>query len=276
MSFKHILLSAGTAAMFCFQSCGGSAHDPSTPGGSVMSTVEALKSNDVSGILDSVLTAEQKKKLSDEWDKNRKAEIPDQQNEMMAAQFEQFKSGAMNDMIMAQVTPALQSIDKSKLINMVQSINLNSSATPDMTPEQKKQAEAALASFTKWIETADITNPENVRKVLAIAQKGANNLGVSSPKELAALNFDQALEKADVVVGVLKDALKVYGISLDDTLNSIKVTKVEETGDKATVTVEYEAFGTKHTGTTTFVKIGNRWYGEDARKAMLENMGPGF
>lgn len=271
MSFKHILLSAGAAAMFCFQSCGGSAPDPSTPTGSVMSAVEAVKSNNVSDIVDCVLTPEQRSKVATEWKNNVSKNPPsDSENKRFAAQLDAFASGQMTDQVMGMVEPMLPNLTGEVLAGQIEQFAPMLLSGVATTPEKQAEMEAVKNSLVAWVKTAELNDPNKVRKVLGIAQNAAKSLGVKDLNDVAALSFDQLLGKGDIVLGAVKDALDVYGISIDDTMSSIKVTKVEEKGNTASVTIEYEMFGAKHSSTTVYNKVGNRWFDAESSKQMAQ------
>ena len=276
MKLKHLILSAGTAAMLAVQSCGGSASipaDPSTPDGAIMASVQAFKSNNASEIVNTYLTAEQRSKAAAEWDKKRKEEKPsDAENQQFQMQMQSLVSGEIIDQVMPMVEAQLSQVNNEQIAGMVGMMGGMALQSPDLTDEQKAQAGALMQSLSEWVKTADVTNPENVRKVLQIAQGAAKKLDLKDLNAVTALSFDQLIGKGDVVIAALKDAFNVYGIDLDASMDSLSIDKVETNGDSATVTLSFTIFGTKQTVTSTMVKQGNRWFDAESSKKIAEGL----
>lgn len=276
MKLKHLVLSAGTAAMLAVQSCGGSASvsaDPSTPDGAIMASVQAFKSNNASEIVNTYLTAEQRSKAAAEWDNTRKNEKPsEEENQQFQMQMESLVSGQLIDQVMPMVEAQLAQVNNEQIAGMVGMMGGMALQSPDLTEEQKAQAGALMQSLSEWVKSADVTNPENVRKVLVIAQSAAKKLDLKDLNAVAALNFDQLIGKGDIVLAALKDALNVYGIDLNKSLDSMTIDKVDMNGDTATVTISFTIFGTKQTVTSTMTKQGNRWFDAESSKKIAEGL----
>lgn len=273
MSLKHFLICTGAAAALSIQSCGGSAHDPGTPDGAIMSGVEAMKNNDASAWLDSALTQEQQDKLAAEWDKKRKDEPPNEmENKQFAEQMAKLKSGALIDEMMPMVEAQLGQINKEQIAGMVGMMSAGMLQSPGMTEEQNIQAQALVSSLNQWIMETDVTNPEHVREVLVIAQNTAKKLDIKDLNAAAAMSFDQLVDKGDLVLAGVKDALRIYGINLDETLDSMSVDNVVVNGDTADVTISYTLFGSKQTMKTTMVKQGKRWYDSNSSTKIEETL----
>ena len=81
---------------------------------------------------------------------------------------------------------------------------------------------AAINALAAWVQKTRFTDPESVKKVLAIATRTARDLNLKTLDEARALNFDQSMQKARVALLGFKEALGVYGFSVDQTLDSIK------------------------------------------------------
>jgi hypothetical protein len=102
-----------------------------------------------------------------------------------------------------------------------------------------------------------------VKKVLAIATKAARDLNLRTLDEVHALTFDQSMQKAHVAILAFRDALNVYGFSVDKTLDSVKPEVVSNDGRTAKVKVSYTLFDAPLTMTTDMVNVDGRWYSKD-------------
>jgi hypothetical protein len=78
------------------------------------------------------------------------------------------------------------------------------------------------------------------------------------------------MQKARVALGGFKEALAVYGFSVDKTLDSVKPEVVSSDGKAATVKVSYTLLDTPLTATTEMVNVDGRWYGKDTIEKLKE------
>ena len=83
-------------------------------------------------------------------------------------------------------------------------------------------------------------------------------------KDVQELSFEELLTKGDIALASLKDVFEVYGLSMDDCLDSVQVETVREEGDQATVRVEYRILGVSDSAEVEMVRVGRRWIRQDA------------
>jgi len=144
----------------------------------------------------------------------------------------------------------------------------------DLSDADKQQAVAAINALAAWVQKTRFTDAESVKKVLAITTKTARDLNLKSLDEARALSFDQSMQKARVALGGFKEALAVYGFSVDQTLDSVKPEVVTNDGKAASVKVSYTLLGTPLTATTQMVNVDGRWYGKDTIEKLKEQQQP--
>ena len=120
------------------------------------------------------------------------------------------------------------------------------------------------------MQKTHFTDPESVKKVLAIASKVARDLNLKTLDEARALDFDQSMAKARIAFLGFKDALGVYGLSLDKTLDSVKPEVVSNDGKAAKVKVAYTLFDAPLSVETEMVNVDGRWYGKHAIEKLAE------
>ena len=93
-------------------------------------------------------------------------------------------------------------------------------------------------------------------------------LDLKSPDQLHAMDFDTAMAKYAIGLGGAKQLLATYGLSLDDTLNSVKLVPVSNSNGRAVVKIDYTLLGKPLSTESTLVQQDGRWYSED----MLNNV----
>ena len=102
--------------------------------------------------------------------------------------------------------------------------------------------------------------------MIGILCRTARKLDLDSLTELHQMSFDQALAKGDLLLAGLKDIVAVYGLEVDDFLDSFEATTLSENGNEAVVAMSYEFLGTRHTTQAEMEKIGGRWFRKEAPK----------
>jgi len=121
-----------------------------------------------------------------------------------------------------------------------------------------------IDATAKWAQQTKFTDPALVKNAIAAICKTARDLNLKSIDEARALSYDQAMQKAGIVLGGVKQVLGVYGLNVDKSLDSVKVETVSATGDAAKVKVTYTAFEQPFTTDSDLVKVDGRWYGKQA------------
>jgi len=132
-------------------------------------------------------------------------------------------------------------------------------SNPDFSTDQKESLTKAANAFFAFASENDFLSEEVTRKAITIAVDTAKNLNMSSLDELQNMSFDQATDKASLVMGGFKNIVGVYGISVDDLLGSIDVSDVVENGDSASMKLAYKFLGESIVQDVKMVKKDGKW-----------------
>ena len=131
-----------------------------------------------------------------------------------------------------------------------------------LTEAQKKQANDVLAAMLPWAQKAPWFDQAKAKQAVGVVVATARQLDLKSPDELRTLDFDTAMKKYAEVFGGFKQLLAIYGLSIDDTLNSVKATTVNITHGHAHVQVSYTLLGKPLSTDTQMMLVNGRWYNE--------------
>jgi len=171
----------------------------------------------------------------------------------------------------AEIEPKLKEFDTQSAQQMPMMImmgqNFAQSAiqqNKDLNDGQKQQATQMIDATAKWAQNTKFTDPALVKGAIGAICKTARDLNLKSIDEARALSYDQAMQKAGIVLGGVKQVLGVYGLNVDKALDSVKVETVSTTGDAAKVKVSYTAFEQPFSTEGDLVKVDGRWYGKQA------------
>jgi hypothetical protein len=249
-----------------------------TPDATIRKSADLLKQNDIAGVMQNALPPADYEKLKADWSKaNNERPVTDEDRQKFQETMTRLTAPDADKTIYAEIEPQLKQFDaqytqqipmyvamgQGWLTGMVQQ-------NKELSDADKQQAVAAINALAAWVQKTRFTDAESVRKVLAITTKTARDLNLKTLDEARALTFDQSMQKARIALGGFKEALGVYGFSVDQTLDSVKPEVVSNDGKAASVKVSYTLLGTPLSATTEMVNVDGRWYGKDTIEKLKE------
>lgn len=261
------------ALMALLQACGGDDTGPgsaakaiakldtNTPDGAMLSVIQALKGNDIKSLMQVSMSKEDYERAVSEFEKVKLSP-----SESDKAQFQQMMGMLTNDgavdQLMAMATPQLEQMRAQLPMMLMMGKGMASSAiesSTDIPAEQKENATKVINALMDFVSENDVLSEEVTRKAISAAVETAKSLNMASLDELQNMSFDDAMNKASLVMAGTKNIFNAYGISLDDVLGSIKVSDVADNGDTATMKVAYELFGESFASDVKMLKKDGKW-----------------
>jgi len=223
--------------------------------------VQALKANDIKSLMQASMSKEDYDRAVAEFEK-----VKSSPSESDKAQFQQMmgmltSDGAV-DQLMAMATPQLEQMRAQLPMMLMMGKGMASSAiqaSGDIPAEQKETATKVVSTLMDFVSENDILSEEVTRKAITAAVETAKNLDMKSLDELQNMSFDDAMNKASIVMGGAKNILGAYGISVDDLLGSIKVSDVSDNGDSASMKMAYEFLGETFSQEVKMLKKDGKW-----------------
>ena len=252
------------------------------PDAALMTSIKLLKSGDFDGLMKNAMPPAEYAKIKADWNKNQEP-ISDEERAKFAETMDRLTAPDAEQKLFAEIEPQLKAFDAQYQQQIPMYVAMGTGwlqstiqQNKDMSEEAKQQALAAVDALGKWVTNTRFTDPDKVKQVIAIAVKAARALNLKSLDEARALSYEEGMKKGQAVFGSFKDALKVYGFSFDDTLDSIKPEVVTNDGKLAKLKLSYTLLGTPLTGETEMVNVDGRWYGKDTidklkEKTLAEN-----
>ncbi len=245
---------------------------PSTPDGAISASASALRNNNVAALIENALPAAEVAKMKADWhDDMNKEPVTDEDRKQFTDTMTKLTAPDAEARMYAEIEPQLKEFDAKTAQQMPMMIGMGQSfaqsaieQNKDMTAEQKQQAEALLSATAKWAGTVKFTDPALVKGAIAEICKTARALNLKSIDEARALSYDQAMQKAGIMLGGVKQVFAVYGLNMDKALDSVKAETVSTTGDAAKVKITYTAFDQPFTTDSDLVRVDGKWYGKQA------------
>jgi len=242
------------------------------PDGTVMASVKALRANDLAALLANALPPPALAKVKADWNKEmNKDPVSDDDRRKFTEQMTKLTAPGAEDKLFAELQPQLKQFEAQSAAQMPMMIAMGQGfiqsaiqQNKDLTDPQKQQTVALIDATAKWAQTVKFTDAALAKQAIGVICKTARDLNLKTIDEVRALNFDQAMQKADVAIAGFKQLLAVYGLSMDKALDSVKAQTIATNGDTAKVKVSYTAFDQPFTTESDLVKVDNHWYSKQA------------
>lgn len=276
---RHALLAL--SAVLLLGACHGK-DDPSQPGGSspvaaVQSSIDLLKAGDINGLWKHALPPADYANLRADWSRHAqdKRPITAEDRAKFSQAMQQLTEPDAENKLYAQLQPKLAAMEQQYkdqlpvLISVGEALAKSAvSQNKELTPTQKSQVNDALDVITPWAQKTPWFDQAKAKQAISVAVTTARKLDLKSPEQLRAMDFDAVMDKYSIGYAGLKQLLAIYGLSVDDTLDSVKLSEVSSSDGHAVVKIDYTLLGKPLSTESKLVKEDGRWYSED----MLNNV----
>ncbi|HFC29507.1 MAG TPA: hypothetical protein ENJ44_00520 [Oceanospirillales bacterium] len=238
--------------------------DTSKPDGAFLAVVEAVKGNDVIALMQATMSKADFDKAVAEFDKAKTSYTEADKQKFKQAMDMLTTDGAV-DNLMAMATPQLEQMRAQLPMMLAMGKGMAAQAiqsNPDIPANQKETTTKALNAVMDFLGENDVLSDDVTRKAISAAVNTAKKLDMKSLDDLQNMSFEQAMGKASIVMGGVKNVMGAYGISLDDMLSTIKVTDVQENGDTANMKLAFDFLGQTFNQDVKMVKKDGKWVAE--------------
>ena len=249
----------------------------STPEAAVQSSVDLLKAGNFNGLWKHALPPADYATLRADWvhlQQNPQPITAEDRARFNQAMQELTGPDAENKLY-AELQPKLTTMEQQYkdqlpvLISVGEALLKNGVAqNKSLTNEQKTQANGVLDVLTPWAQQTPWFDQAKAKQAVGVAVATARKLDLKTPEQLRTMDFDTAMQKYSLGFAGAKQLLGIYGLSVDDTLNSIKVTSIENSNGHARVKIDYVLLGKPLSAESKLVQQDGRWYSEE----MLNNV----
>ena len=245
---------------------------PPAPHESVLATVHAVRRNDVSGLLQSLLPADKLAELEQDWNTQRREPIEASEELEFQTTMAMLTAPGAEDQLMAIVEPKLAEMRPQVAMMVGMFSGMAQAAVQQdetLSAEEREKAAEIVNRIGALLLENDITDVGSARRAVGLVCAAARKLELKSLKDIQALSFDQLLGKGDIVLGACKDVFAIYGADVDAWLDSVKAETVNQSGDTALVRVEYEILGLHDSEEVEMVRVDGRWIRKEALELAL-------
>ncbi|GLQ98599.1 hypothetical protein [Dyella mobilis] len=277
MRFQTLGRSLLVLAMLVLVACHNKEQTTEAPGGAtpeaaVQQSVTLLKAGDFAGFWKQALPPPDYANLRADWKLPRPDQRPitDEDRARFTQAVQQLTAPNAETTLYDQLKPKLAQMETQYhdqlpiMIGVGQAILTTGIAqSKTLTENQKQQARDALNVLLPWAQQAPWFDQDKAKQSVGVVVATARQLNLKSPDQLQSMDFDDAMKQYSLAYGGLKQLLSVYGLSIDDTLDSAKVSIVSVDHDRATVKIDYTLLGKPLSTDTQLVQVDGRWYSQD-------------
>jgi hypothetical protein len=243
-----------------------------TPEAAVQQSVTLIKAGDFEGFWKHALPPADYNTLGADW-KLRNAQarpISDEDRARFTLAVQQLTAPNAETHLYTQLKPKLTQLEAQYhdqlpiMIGIGQAILTTGIAqSKTMTENQKQQARDALNVLLPWAQQTPWFDQDKARQAVGVTVTTARQLDLKSPDQVQDMDFDTAMKQYSIAWGGIKQLLNIYGLSIDDTLDSVKVTTVGIDHGQAHVKIDYTLLGKPLSTDSQEVLVDGRWYSQD-------------
>jgi hypothetical protein len=243
-----------------------------TPEASVQQSVALIKTGDFAGFWKHALPPADYDTLRADWTRPRPNEQPISPEDRadFIQNMQQLTAPDAETKLYALAKPKLTQLEQQYhdqvpvMIGIAQAIAATGVAqSKELTNPQKQQATAVINVLAPWAQQVPWFDQARAKQAIAVVVATARKIDLKTPEAMRAMDFDTAMQKYSAGFLGIKQVLGIYGLSIDDTLDSVKVTPLEDRNGHARVRIDYTLLGKPLSLESDLVQQDGRWYSAD-------------
>jgi hypothetical protein len=277
MRFQILGRSLLVLAMLVLVACHKKEETTAAPGGAtpeaaVQQSVSLIKAGDFSGFWQHALPPADYANLRADWKLPHPDQRPitDEDRARFNLALQQLTAPNAETTLYSQLKPKLELMEQQYhdqlpvMIGIGQAIvSTGIAQNKTMTENQKQQARDALNVLLPWAQQTPWFDQDKAKQAVGVVVTTARQLDLKSPDQLQNMGFDDAMKQYSTAWGGVKKLLLIYGLSIDDTLDSVKVTTIGIDHGQAHVKIDYTLLGKPLSSDSQLVLVDGRWYSQD-------------
>lgn len=273
-TLRHCLLAI---ALFALAACHQKEENAAAPGGAtpeaaVQESVTLLKAGDFAAFWKHALPPGDYNNLRADWTHPRPDQRPitDEDRARFDQAIKQLTAPNAETTLYGQLKPKLTQMEQQYhdqlpvMIGIGQAILTTGIAqSKTMTENQKQNVRDALNVLLPWAQQTPWFDQDKAKQGVGVVVTTARQLDLKSADQLQHMDFDTAMKKYATAYQGIKQLLSIYGLSIDDTLDSVKVSTLGIDHGLAHVKIDYTLLGKPLSADSQLELVDGRWYNKD-------------
>lgn len=243
-----------------------------TPEAAVQRSIDLLRAGDFNALLQHALPPEDYANLRADW--QRRQHNPQPVSAAERARFNdvvrKLTGPDAENRLYAELQPKLVAVEQQYqdqlplLIGVGDALLKRSlSQSQTLSSAQTAQIDGMLDVLLPWAQQASWFDQAKARQAIHVAVTTAQKLDLTTPEQLHTMDFDTTVARYGTAYEGVKQLLLIYGLSVDDTLASVKLTPLAADDDRAVVRIDYTLLDKPLRTESTLLRENGRWYSAD-------------
>jgi hypothetical protein len=248
-----------------------------SPEAAVRESIALIRADDFAGFWRQALPPHDYALLRADWTRARASEAPmsEADRERIDGALHQLAAPDAESAIDARLQPWLVDMQARYgdqlplLVGIGRALGARAIAgNPHLGGAQKRHATGLLDALGPWAQRAPWFDPDRARQAVGVVVATARKLDLHDARQLRTMDFDQAMRSYGTAFAGLKQVLAIYGLPLDQALDSAHVVPLDYHPPYARVRIEYQLLGQLLSMESTLVLEDGRWYDQDLLQAV--------
>ena len=134
----------------------------------------------------------------------------------------------------------------------------------ELTDDQRSALQAAIPGVQDWASRTDFLDAHTLRQALGLITSAARQARLDNLEEIRGLPLEGALDRASTMLAAGKQAVRLYGLDLDQIADSLRVDVLEINGETCRVRTTVTVFDAPISVEHELELVEGRWYGKHA------------
>lgn len=145
----------------------------------------------------------------------------------------------------------------------------------DFSADERAHYTQLVVTVSAWARTAPLGDRLRAQQAITALTEAARRSGLGTTDAFRSLGMATSLRRMGRFQAVFKQAVRAYGLDLDASLDGLRASLQQQTGDTATVRMRYELGGQPVDALVSLQRVDGRWYLADyLRHARAAVAGP--
>lgn len=238
------------------------------PARQVRDVVRLFRASDLAGLAQALVPPSKWEEIRLAWELKQLEPVSEEERAEFAAALDRVTASDAVDRLMIEIEPKLEQarpqVPGALLMAFGAMQMAVASPESELTAEQRAALQSALPGIQQWAGSTDFLDSATLRQALTLMTDAARRVAVSDLEQLRELPIEGLLERAGTVFAAGKQAVRLYGIDLDQVADSLQVEVLAIEGDTARIRTTVTLFDAPVWADHELVLVEGRWYGKHA------------
>ena len=126
--------------------------------------------------------------------------------------------------------------------------------------EERAHYVQVVRALSEWAEQAPLGNPAQAHEAIVTLAAAAQKASIQDEAALRGIGMEEGLTRLSPFFAAFKEVAARYGLALDDSLAGLRIGKVEQRGDQASVHIHYPLAGKDIEAVIQLKRRGGHWF----------------